>query len=151
MIEIHPVDRAYAELLSALHRETFADGWSVDAMGEVLRSPGVFALLALVDGVPAGFALGRLAADEAELLSIGTLANARRLGIGRALVVAIAACVPRARALFLEVGEDNPAARALYAGLGFALIGRRADYYQRGPGSRVAALTMSAIPANIVK
>jgi ribosomal-protein-alanine N-acetyltransferase len=151
MIEIHPVDRAYAELLSALHRETFADGWSVDAMGEVLRSPGVFALLALVDGVPAGFALGRLAADEAELLSIGTLANARRLGIGRALVVAIAACVPRARALFLEVGEDNPAARALYAGLGFALVGRRADYYQRGPGSRVAALTMSAIPANIVK
>lgn len=151
MIEIHPVDRAYAELLSALHRETFADGWSVDAMGEVLRSPGVFALLALVDGVPAGFALGRLAADEAELLSIGTLANARRLGIGRALVVAVAACVPRARVLFLEVGEDNPAARALYAGLGFALVGRRADYYQRGPGSRVAALTMSAIPANIVK
>ncbi|MBL8833820.1 MAG: GNAT family N-acetyltransferase [Rhodospirillales bacterium] len=151
MIEIHPVDRAYAELLSALHRETFADGWSVDAMGEVLRSPGVFALLALADGVPAGFALGRLAADEAELLSIGTLAHARRLGIGRALVVAIAACVPRARALFLEVGEDNPAARALYAGLGFALVGRRADYYQRGPGSRVAALTMSAIPANIVK
>jgi ribosomal-protein-alanine N-acetyltransferase len=151
MIEIHPVDRAYAELLSALHRETFADGWSVDAMGEVLRSPGVFALLALVDGVPAGFAIGRLAADEAELLSIGTLANARRLGIGRALVVAVAACVPRARALFLEVGEDNPGARALYAALGFALVGRRADYYQRGAGSRVAALTMSAIPANIVK
>ena len=151
MIEIHPVDRAYAELLSALHRETFADGWTVDAMGEVLRSPGVFALLALADGVPAGFALGRLAADEAELLSIGTLANARRLGIGRALVVAVAACVPRARALFLEVGEDNLAARALYAGLGFALVGRRADYYRRGAGSRAAALTMSAIPANIVR
>ena len=29
MIEIHPVDRAYAELLSALHRETFADGWYI--------------------------------------------------------------------------------------------------------------------------
>ncbi|MBL8833496.1 MAG: GNAT family N-acetyltransferase [Rhodospirillales bacterium] len=151
MIEIHPVDRAYAELLSELHRETFADGWSVDAMSEVLRSPGVFALLALAHGEPAGFAIGRLAADEAELLSIGVLANRRRYGIGRALIVGIAACVPRARALFLEVGEDNPAARALYAGLGFVLVGRRADYYQRGPGARVAALTMSAIPANIAK
>ncbi|MBI3506210.1 MAG: GNAT family N-acetyltransferase [Proteobacteria bacterium] len=151
MIEIHPVDRAYAELLSALHRETFADGWSVDAMREVLRSPGVFALLATVDDAPAGFALGRLAADEAELLSVGVLAGSRRLGIGHALIVAIAACVPRARALFLEVGEDNPAARGLYAGLGFAVVGRRAGYYQRDTGQRVAALTMSAIPANICK
>ncbi len=151
MIEIHPVDRAYAELLSALHRETFADGWSVDAMREVLRSPGVFALLATIDDAPAGFALGRLAADEAELLSVGVLAGSRRLGIGHALIVAIAACVPRARALFLEVGEDNPAARGLYAGLGFAVVGRRAGYYQRDTGQHVAALTMSAIPANICK
>lgn len=151
MIEIHPVDRAYAELLSALHRETFADGWSIDAMREVLRSPGVFALLASIGDVPVGFALGRLAADEAELLTIGVLPGSRRLGIGHALVVAVAACVPRARALFLEVGEDNPAARALYAGLGFAVVGRRADYYQREGARRVAALTMSAIPANIGK
>ncbi len=151
MIEILPVDRAYAAVLSELHCRTFDDGWSIDAMAEVLRSPGVWALLAVDDGAPVGFALGRLAADEAEVLSLGVLAPARRMGLGRALVAGLAASVPRARALFLEVGEDNPAARGLYAGLGFRVVGRRDGYYVRPGGRRAAALTMSAVPANIMK
>ncbi|MBL8806835.1 MAG: GNAT family N-acetyltransferase [Rhodospirillales bacterium] len=151
MIEIHPVDRAYADVLSAMHRETFDDGWSPDAMREVMRSPGTFALLAAEGDSPAGFAIGRRAADEAELLSIGVLAGYRRFGVGRALVVALAACVPRARAMFLEVGEDNPAARALYTSMGFVVVGRRPDYYRRGDGRLVSALTMSAAPASIGK
>ncbi|MBI1244672.1 MAG: GNAT family N-acetyltransferase [Alphaproteobacteria bacterium] len=151
MIEIHPVDRAYAELLSALHKATFDDGWSSDAMREVLRSSGAFALLAADGEEPAGFAIGRRAADEAELLSIGVLPAYRRFGVGRALVVALAACVPRARAMFLEVGEDNPAARALYSSLGFVIVGRRPDYYRRTDGQFVPALTMSAVPASIGK
>lgn len=151
MIEIHPVDRAYADLLSALHMETFDDGWSPDAMREVLRSPGAFALLAADGETPVGFAIGRRAADEAELLSIGVRPAYRRLGVGRALVVALAACVPRARAMFLEVGEDNPSARGLYASMGFAVVGRRPDYYRRGDGRLVSALTMSAVPASIGK
>jgi ribosomal-protein-alanine N-acetyltransferase len=151
MIEIHPVDREFADLLSALHRETFEDGWSPDAMREVLRSPGTFALVAADGDNPAGFAIGRRAADEAELLSIGVVSRYRRFGVGRALVVALAACVPRARAMFLEVGEDNPPARALYSSLGFAVVGRRPDYYRRGDGRLVTALTMSAVPASIGK
>jgi ribosomal-protein-alanine N-acetyltransferase len=149
MIEIHPVDRAHGAVLSALHCESFDDGWSPQSMDEVLRSPGVFALMAFDGADPAGFALGRLAGDEAELLTLCVRPNARRGGIGHALVVALAACVPRVRAIFLEVGEDNPAARALYRGLGFVEVGRRPGYYARGGGVFAAALTLSANPASI--
>jgi ribosomal-protein-alanine N-acetyltransferase len=39
-----------------------------------------------------------------------------------------------ARALFLEVADDNTAARRLYAARGFVQVGRRANYYRRAAG-----------------
>ena len=149
MIEIHPVDRAYSAVLSALHCECLDEGWGPSAMADVMRSPGVFALIAFQDEAPIGFALGRLAGDAAEVLSLGVLKPARRQGVGRALLAAVAACVPRVTAIFLEVADDNRAAQLLYRQLGFAEVGRRANYYARGGGKFVAALTMSAAPETL--
>jgi ribosomal-protein-alanine N-acetyltransferase len=42
----------------------------------------------------------------------------------------------------LEVGRDNPAAIALYEGLGFARVGVRRAYYDRGAAGRADALVM---------
>jgi len=78
MIEIHPVDRAYSAVLSALHCECLDEGWGPSAMADVMRSPGVYALMAFDGEAPVGFALGRLAGDAAELLSLGVLAPYRR-------------------------------------------------------------------------
>jgi ribosomal-protein-alanine N-acetyltransferase len=44
--------------------------------------------------------------------------------------------------MFLEVAEDNLAARALYDGAGFAVAGRRRDYYGHADGSRSDALVL---------
>jgi ribosomal-protein-alanine N-acetyltransferase len=149
MIEIHPVDTAYSAVLSALHCECLDEAWGPGAMAEVMRSPGVYALMAFDGEMPVGFAIGRLAGDAAELLSLGVRRGLRRNGIGRALVVAMASCVPRATAVFLEVAEDNPGALALYRSLGFGDVGRRANYYARGQGRFAAALTLSAAPETV--
>jgi [ribosomal protein S18]-alanine N-acetyltransferase len=153
MIEIHPVDRAYSAVLSALHCECLeagnGEGWGPSAMEDVMRSPGVFALIAFDGQAPVGFALGRLVGDAAELLSLGVRQSLRRQGVGRALVCALAACVPRVTAIFLEVADDNRGAQLLYRQLGFAEVGRRANYYARGGGRFVAALTMSASPDSL--
>lgn len=149
MIEIHPVDRAYSAVLSALHCECLDEAWGPQAMADVMRSPGVFALMAFDGDTPVGFAIGRLAGDAAELLSLGVRQKLRRHGIGRALVVAMAACVPRVTAVFLEVAEDNPGAIRLYRSLGFGEVGRRSNYYARGQGRFAAALTLSAAPGGI--
>ena len=64
----------------------------------------------------AGFILGQLAADEAEILTLGVRKDMQRRGIGRRLVggLARAAKKAEARRLFLEVGPGNAAALALY-------------------------------------
>jgi ribosomal-protein-alanine N-acetyltransferase len=150
-VRITPVGPAEASMLSTLHTSCFVDGWSIQSVTEVLRSPGAFACLALLDQVaradgplPAGFAIARIAADEAELLSIGVALSWRRRGIARVLLADVLrqATASGARAIFLEVAEDNSPARALYAGEGFAPVGRRPDYYRRSGNAGAAALTL---------
>ena len=72
----------------------------------------------MVGGVPktcVGFVLAQLAADEAEILTIGVAKDWQRKGIGRRLVEGVARAAQRAEAkkLFLEVAADNDAAMEL--------------------------------------
>jgi ribosomal-protein-alanine N-acetyltransferase len=132
------------DILAALHAACFADAWSVRAMAALLATPGTFALIAAAGGEPAGFVMARVAAEEAEVLSLCVLPAHRRGGIGRRLLDrAGALAVQRgAAALFLEVAEDDPGARQFYAASGFAQVGRRADYYRRPAGRRASALVL---------
>ncbi len=123
--------------LTAMHAASFSESWTGEALGALLDSPGAFAFIGIeMSSLAAGFVLARVAADEAEILTIAVRPNARRKGLGRALVKAAAAQAKKmgAQAMFLEVGETNAAARALYRSLGFAQAGRRKDYYGHESG-----------------
>jgi ribosomal-protein-alanine N-acetyltransferase len=129
MIEARAVD---APALAAVHARAFgeADRWGADAIRLMLEMPGAFAL-----HMPErGFVLARVAADEAEILTLAVVGEARRQGNGASLLAhAMAAAAARgALAIFLEVAGTNHAARALYAAAGFAEAGRRARYYADG-------------------
>jgi ribosomal-protein-alanine N-acetyltransferase len=104
-------------------------------------------VLAAAGGQPVGFAMGRVAAGEAEVLTLAVRPAARRTGAGRALMGALAAEAAGrgAAALVLEVAEGNQAARGLYAGLGAVEVGRRRRYYPDGSDALVlrAELTTS--------
>jgi len=143
---------AHAALLAALHEAAFpAEAWNARAIADLLASPGSLAFLALVAGVrrgrqtPVGFVLARAIADEAEILTIAVLREARRQGHGRALLdaAARAARAAGARRLFLEVATDNPAAAALYRRAGFAEVGRRRGYYDWPGGIATDALVLA--------
>ena len=134
-----------ASALAALHATCFEDAWSTAAMIEVLRAPDTFGFITTIDALPPlGLALGRVSADEAELLTIAVDGAWRRYGLARALIDAVveAARTRGARQLFLEVAEDNIGARALYEGKSFHSVGRRRAYYARADGSAIDALTM---------
>ena len=136
-------DRA---LLAALYSAAFDEPYTQPAVDAMLQPPVGFALVAgpAADRPPQGFAIARSVADEAELLMLGVVPDARRAGLGHALVdgVCETAAARGAASLFLEVGEDNPGAVALYRATGFETIGRRPGYYRRSGGLRVAALVM---------
>lgn len=136
---------ADAVSLATLHADCFEDAWTVGAMIEVMRSPGSFGFVAEAGPMlPIGLALARVAADEAELLTIGIARTWRRAGIARRLIDAVVreSRERGARRLFLEVAEDNTAARALYDAETFHVVGRRRAYYTRGDGAAIDALTM---------
>jgi Fur family ferric uptake transcriptional regulator len=130
---LSPAPCADAALLAALHAAAFAEPWGESEIAALLATPGVFALTLGA----AGLILVRVAADEAEILTLGTGPAHRRRGVAARLVEAAAgmAAAGGARALFLEVAEDNLPARGLYAGHGFAEVGRRKGYYSGGAGS----------------
>jgi len=141
--------------IARLHKCCFDEAWSIFTVRQVLAMPGAFGLLAVEEGGPGtggvgggdllGFALGRSAAGECELLSLAVTIGERGRGIGGAL---LAAAMDRARRdqvsrLFLEVAEDNAIARRLYRNFGFRPVGRRPRYYRRPQGVAAAALTYS--------
>lgn len=129
-------------LLAELHARAFARPWSSAEIAKMMENPAVFAILSRADA-PQGFALAWAAAGDAELLTVAVAPEARRRGVGAALVTAacVAALMRGATSMHLEVAEDNAAARALYRRLGYEEAGRRAAYYA-GEGGAVDAIVM---------
>lgn len=126
--------------MAQLHAESFTlpQPWSQAEIESTLSSPFTFALTR-----PDAFLLAQVVAGEATLLTIAVAPKARRLGLGRALVVEFISQAQnrQATSAFLEVAETNHAARALYESAGFAATGRRKGYY-RSPGQSVDAILM---------
>lgn len=133
---------------AALHGEAFAAvgerGWTRQEIAELLATPGVTGLLLQAGDQDVGFALYRIVADEAELLTIAVRPTLRCRGAGRRLLAAVVAHAQEAGAtsLFLEVAVDNHAAHHLYETAGFQVVGVRAAYYRRSDGGAADALVM---------
>jgi ribosomal-protein-alanine N-acetyltransferase len=137
---LKPIGALDLDRAARLHRDAFEPmgerPWTRQDMAELLAARNAGGLLLQIDGEDAGMVLWRVAADEAELLTIAVQAARRRRGAARALLQGV---IQRARQqgaqrLFLEVGVDNDGARLLYAQAGFEEVGRRAGYYTRPAG-----------------
>lgn len=130
-----------SEDMARLHAQAFTTprAWSKVEFDALRAGPGAFEVTD-----PAGFALGRVIAGEAELLTLAVAPDARRVGRGRQLLAGFEARAAElgATGAFLEVAADNEAAIALYHGAGWGELGRRRGYYQRPDGSRLDALVM---------
>jgi ribosomal-protein-alanine N-acetyltransferase len=153
-----PLDPKYVSLLWAgpeqaaeiarLHAELFSPPRSEDSVRSLLDHPASTAFMAMVGGAPkvcVGFVMAQLAADEAEILSIGVSPAWQRKGLGRRLLDGVARAAQRAEAkkLFLEVAADNDAALELYRRAGFLGTGLRRGYYERPGAQAVDAVTLA--------
>ncbi|MFM9939114.1 MAG: ribosomal protein S18-alanine N-acetyltransferase [Hyphomicrobiaceae bacterium] len=135
----------HAASMAPLHARLFDDAWSQATIAGLISRAGALTFVAVdarADTVH-GFVIAQVAADEAEILSIGVVPQAQQRGVAGALLTAMleACTAARVTALFLEVAEDNIAARALYQRHGFAIVGRRRGYYRRA-NAAVDALLM---------
>lgn len=114
--------------------------WSAPALEERLGRSGTLLLVAVLASrgrrklETVGFALFQQCGPEAELHLVGVVPEARRHGVGKALVDAghHALGAAEVEAVYLEVAADNTPARRLYERLGYAEVGRRPRYYPSG-------------------
>lgn len=144
------IDRIMA-VMEAAFDPRYGEAWNRRQIEDSLALPGTHYLLIdadkrePVDDVPAaGFALSRNIVGEEELLLIAVKPELRGRGIGAALLsrVIAAARGRGAERIFLEMREGNPA-EALYRRYGFESVGRRRNYYRRGEGPALDAITFS--------
>lgn len=123
---------AWADVMATIHASAFPpyDAWDADAFRTQLALPGVTGLVH-ADG---GVILVRLAADEAEILTLAVAPEVRRRGIAYQLIQAAIQHLSALGAviLFLEVSTSNTSALALYDRCGFQQVGQRRNYYLDG-------------------
>lgn len=122
----------------------FGEAWTRAQCAGILPMSGVEMLLARSGPEAVGFSLSRRVADEAELLLIGVVPQARGRGIASMLLDRFVddSIAAGASLLHLEVRDGNPAV-ALYRQHQFVFAGRRSKYYRGPQGELFDALTMT--------
>jgi ribosomal-protein-alanine N-acetyltransferase len=133
-----------AAALAVLHAASFRHGWSDGEFEQMLTERNIVAHRATSGPALHGFILSRLAAGEAEILSVAVAASRQGKGLGRALLDLHLRRLAGlgAGAVFLEVDEDNAPARRLYQRAGFREVGRRPGYYSQGRDRAATALVL---------
>jgi ribosomal-protein-alanine N-acetyltransferase len=137
--DLDRVDRIMADAFDA----RWGEAWTRNQVIGILAVPGVWLTIAELNGQAVGFALTRGVLDEAELLLLAVMPEARRRGVGAALLRAVMAdCATRKISrIHLEVRAGNDAIK-LYSSSGFSKIGERRDYYRGVDGRTYSALTL---------
>ena len=135
-------DAQAPDVWAHLHAACFDRPWSEREITGLAGLPGTIGLTGLLENRPAGFLLARQAADEAEVLTICVLPEARRMGIARQLMEHLIIRLADAETLFLEVDARNEAAVQLYQSIGFAQAGERKGYYLQPDGNKADALVL---------
>jgi ribosomal-protein-alanine N-acetyltransferase len=133
-----------AARLAQLHGASFHRGWGEGEFEAMMAERNTLVHRLRQGRKVIGFAVSRMAADEAEILSIAIDAGQRGRGLSRNLLLThLGHLAGRGvRSIFLEVEENNRPARRLYEWAGFGVIGRRERYYQQPGGEQLNALLM---------
>ena len=143
-VSIEPATARDAPRLAQLHGASFHRGWGEGEFEVMLAERNTLVHRLRLGRRIIGFAVSRMAADEAELLSIAIDATQRGRGLSRDLLLThLGHLAGRGvRKVFLEVEENNRPARRLYEWAGFEVVGRRERYYQQAGGEQLNALLM---------
>jgi [ribosomal protein S18]-alanine N-acetyltransferase len=126
----------------------YGEAWTAPQCAGLLPMAGVWLTLARAGDAVVGFAMGRVVAQEAELLLLAVRRSEQHKGVGGQLLDAFCrdASERGARRLHLEVREGNHAVN-LYSRAGFTEVGRRRNYYSGRDGQIYDALTLArAVP-----
>ena len=130
MIEIIPMNESHVAAVAELEKQNFSEPWPEIAVRSELTNALALWLVAVEDGVVAGYVGSQTVLQEADMMNIAVGEGFRRRGIARMLVEELIRRLD-AYQLTLEVRASNAPAIALYESLGFTQVGLRKNYYHK--------------------
>lgn len=130
MIEIIPMNESHVAAVAELEKQNFSEPWPEIAVRSELTNKLALWLVAVEDGVVAGYVGSQTVLQEADMMNIAVGEGFRRRGIARMLVEELIRRLD-AYQLTLEVRASNAPAIALYESLGFTQVGLRKNYYHK--------------------
>ena len=115
---------------------------SLDVLTRLLAKPAGRAWAITEEQGVQGVVWFSVVQDEAEIIDIRVGEGFRRTGIGESLLTQSfeKLRLSEIRSVFLEVRSSNTAALAFYKKLGFAMMGRRENYYKTAVGREDALM-----------
>ena len=128
--EWRPLQESDVAYVAALEAQIHAAPWTSGNFRDALAA-GYATSVGVREGRIVAYGVLMLSPGEAQILNLSVVPDARREGLGRALLRRFVDDARRlgAEQIFLEVRVSNAAAIALYAAEGFAPVGRRECYY----------------------
>ena len=130
MIEIIRMNESHVSAVAELEKQNFSEPWPEIAVRSELTNKLALWLVAVEDGVVAGYVGSQTVLQEADMMNIAVADTHRRRGIARMLVEELIRQLD-AYQLTLEVRASNAPAIALYEKLGFTQVGLRKNYYHK--------------------
>ncbi len=117
--------------VAALERATFSDPWSEKAFELLLGEDAIGVVICDYEGNVAAYGSMLWAPDEGQIINIAVSEECRRRGYGKAILDFLrdAAVEKSCTQLSLEVRVSNIPAISLYTREGFAVAGRRKNFY----------------------
>ncbi len=133
-VQWRPLDDGDLAYVAALEAQIHATPWTFGNFSDAL-SAGYSAQVGEREGRIVAFGVMMRAPGEAQILNLSVVRDARRQGLGRALLERFIDDALRtgAEQVFLEVRVSNAPAIALYESAGFCPVARRANYYPAVP------------------
>ena len=147
-VVVEPARAADLDAIDEISRHSFRTPWPRQTFVDELARPHGRLDVARARGVVTGYVNYWLVVDEVHLLAVATHPDARRTGVGAALVgrVLAVARAGGARLVTLEVRASNQPARRLYERHGFAEVALRRGYY--GEDGEDAVVMIASLDAS---
>ncbi len=150
-MQIRPATQDDIPAMVRLEEMSFpGDRLSARSLRRLVREGRAMCLVAEADGEMAGdaIALTRRGSRSLRLYSVAVDPGFRKTGIGTALLAASEAWALSTGhdEIRLEVREDNDAAIRRYLAAGYAVTGRKPDFYEDGAAATVMKKPLAGIP-----
>ena len=140
---IRPMEEGDLPSVSAIEKACSTMPWSEEELRKSFENDALYRFYVAEDGdAVIGYLSASVVLDEVNIDNLAVAENARRKGVGRALMEKLLsdALTWGSAAAVLEVRDSNEPAIRLYEGLDFVQIGFRKDYYRNpAEGARIYA------------